>query len=135
PNINYYRCNYNLREDFYPSEKWNINNCEPYTIMTGQTNYPLKGLHNLLHAVSILKSGFPEVKVKIPGAIGINNRGMITNGYYKYIHKLISNYGLKDSVEWLGKLDAKGIITNLLSSNIVVVPSATEGASATLCEA
>lgn len=136
PDARYYRCNYNLRDEFYRSPKWSESKCEPYTIYTAFASYPLKGLHILLRSLALVKKKYPKVRLQVPG-LDVDKQGeMIVNtGYKKYIRHLIDTLGLKENVVFLGPLGADGVIRKMLESRLVVVPSAIEGASATICEA
>mgnify|MGYP002429580298 FL=1 len=58
-----------------------------------------------------------------------------TSGYTRYILHEIKRLGIEDNVVFVGNQDAHGIIKLMLQSNITIVPSAVENASATLREA
>lgn len=136
PELKYYRCNYNLRDAFYKSDKWAIDTMEPHTIMTGAAHYSLKGLHIVIEALAIVKRKYPDVKLYIPGG-GKAEHGRLlrTSSYTKYIEKMIRQHGLEKNVEYVGNLSPERVAEYLKKSNVCVVPSAIEGASATLCEA
>ena len=44
--INYYKCNENMRENFYINQ-WNLKSCERNSIFISQSYYPLKGFHHV----------------------------------------------------------------------------------------
>lgn len=133
--LTYFRCNYNLREEFYSSEKWNVEKMERHTIMSGAALYPLKGLHILIRALAIVKHHYPDVKLYIPGGNVQDGRIKKPDGYIQYINRLIKNLDLDDNVVFTGKLGPNMVAEYLRKSNVCVVSSAIEGASATLCEA
>ena len=135
PGIRYFRCNYNLREAFYKSRKWDIRQAEKHAVFTGQAGYPLKGLHVLLRAIAIVKRKHADVRLYVPGANSANGKLLEITGYEKYINKLIGELQLESNVCFVGGLSAKGVVEHMLRANVAVVPSAIEGASATLCEA
>lgn len=136
PQLRYFRCNYNLRDAFYKAEKWSLDAAERHAIMTGAAHYSLKGLHIVIEALRIVKEKYPDVKLKIPGGgKAENGRLLRKSSYTEYIEKLIERYGLQDNVEYLGNLSAECVAQQMRSAHICVVPSAIEGASATLCEA
>lgn len=135
PELYYYRHNYNLRSEFYDKPLWSINKAEPYTIFCGASLYPLKGLHILIKALAIVKKQFPQVKLKIPGNTIKDSKIINPNGYTKYILKMIKKLGLDDNVEFVGRLTASMVIDKLQTSRIMIVTSAMEGASASICEA
>ena len=135
PNLIYYRCNYNLRKAFYESPKWDIKRIERHTILTGAGGYSLKGLHILLRALNIVKQKYPDVKLYVPGGKADHGKLVVVNGYGSYIKKLLSDLDIEDNVIFTGTLSAEKVAERLLQANVCVVPSAIEGASATLCEA
>ena len=132
PELKYYRLNYNLRPEFYTDKAWNYENITPYMIYTGAAGYSLKGLHVLIKALEIVKKRYPDVKLCVPGYNGSYKNG---NGYQRYIHRMIKDAGLTDNVEFVGRKSAEGVVDMLTRAHVCVVPSAMEGASATVCEA
>lgn len=136
PDLEYFRCNYNLREEFYKADKWEIEKCKRrYVYASTSAQVPLKGGHMVLQAANIVRRKFPDVKfVFLAGKV---NNGMLVpqNGYQKYIFDTIKKLGIEDNVEFVGPQNTGGVIDIMLSSNIVLVPSAMENASATLREA
>lgn len=135
PSLKYFRCNYNLRDVFYKCEKWDIEKVLRHKIVTGAGGYSLKGLHILLRAVKIVKQKYPDVRLHVPGGKSENGKLVVTNGYTNYLKKLLSELDIEDNVIFEGTLSPEKVAENLLSANICVVPSAIEGASATVCEA
>lgn len=134
PKLKVYRVDYNLRENFYSAEKWNIDKIERYSITTNPGGTALKGLHVLLKAVYKLKKEYPNVKVKVPGMSKDGKNLCVTSGYSKYISKLIKKLQLQDNVVFLGSQTSEQIEKNLLSSHVLVVPSSIEGPSLILRE-
>lgn len=57
------------------------------------------------------------------------------SGYQKYILSQIKKLGIESNVEFIPPQSTNGVIDIMLGSNVVVVPSAIENASATLREA
>ena len=134
PNLNYFRFNYNLREEFYDASKWSLNEMTPHTVFIGASSYPLKGIHIMVEAVRLLKNKYPDIKVIVPGG-GYSGNKKRLNGYQKYILKKINKYSLQTNFEFIGNKSASEIIKQLKNANVCVVTSAMEGASATICEA
>ena len=134
PKLKCFKLEYNLREGFYNSTKWDIEKIEKYSIFTNPGSVPLKGLHNLLLAVSLIKNKYPEIKVYVPGMSGGNGKLALTSAYAKYIDKLIKKHGLEKNVVFLGRLNEKEMVERMLKSHAVVIPSAIEGASLVLRE-
>ena len=134
--IKYFRCNYNLREEFYNSEKWSIDSVERHTIYASNSpQAPFKGGHIALQALAIVKEKYPDVKMRVLSPKTPDGNIVVKGGYSKYCHKLIEKLGLKDNLEFLPRLDANGVINVMRTSHLCVIPSSMENASATLREA
>lgn len=132
PALKYDRLNYNVPPVYYDAEKWNIETMEPHSVYTGSATYPLKGLHVLIRALELVKAKYPDVKLYVPGN---NTSYKSSNGYERYIRKLIDQAGLTENVEFVGRKNPAGIVELLQKANVCVLPSAMEGASASLREA
>lgn len=132
PELQYYRFNYNLRPEFYTDQCWDYEKIEKHTIYTGAAGYSLKGLHILIRALEIVKKKYPDVKLYIPGN---KTTYKASNGYERYIRKMIRRAGLEENVVFAGRKSAQEVVDTLTKVNVCVVPSAMEGASATVCEA
>lgn len=136
PNINYFRVFYNLRDEFYSSPKWDINSIDKYTIYASTSAQAvLKGGHIVLKALSLVKLKYPNVKAKFLLPNTKQGELVINNGYGKIIKELIRKLDLTDNVVFIPSQNTSGVISNMLSSHCVVIPSAMENASATLREA
>jgi len=131
-NLVYHRFNYNLRAEFYNAPKWKIENVKKYTVYTGAATYTLKGLHVLLRAIAIVKNRYPEACLLIPANKSDYKKA---NAYEKYVLRLIRKLGIEENVRFIGRKSASEVAEILANSHICVVPSAMEGASATMCEA
>ena len=136
PEIQYFRCFYNLREEFYEAEKWSLESARRHSLYTAFSSYPLKGLHILLKAIAIVKEEFPDVSLNVPGVKGdADGHIVVTSGYTKYIKKLMDDLGVTEHVRFLGGQKTEDVIENLQKAHVCVVSSAIEGASATIREA
>ena len=133
--LEYYRLNYNLREEFYSAEKWASEKMEPHTIYMCAAGYPLKGIHIMLKAIKLVKEKYPNVKLYVPGGNYKDGKPVKVNGYERYILKKIKKYGIENNVYFLGGKSAKEVAEIVSKVNVCVVTSAMEGASATICEA
>ncbi len=132
PNAQYFRLNYNLREEFYQAAKWTPDTYTPHTIFTGAASYPLKGLHQLLDALAQVKKTYPDVKLMVPG----NSADYCSsNGYERYLWRKIRKLGLTENVEFIGRKTAEEMAQNLQKAHIYVFPSAYDTDSLSLCEA
>ena len=67
-NTTYHFCNEALRGKFYNEPKWDLTLKTNYTIFLSQAFYPIKGLHQVLKAVSLVKSDFPGIKIRVGGS-------------------------------------------------------------------
>ncbi len=128
----YHRFNYNLRSEFYCADKWDIQNVEKHTIYTGAAPYTLKGLHILLRALAIVKKQYPDVMLNVPAN---NSNYKKANAYERYVLRLINKLGIEKNVNFIGRKNAEDVAKILAKTHVCVVPSAMEGASATMCEA
>jgi len=133
--LEYFRHNYNLREEFYNAKKWDIDEMQPHTIYAGASLYTLKGFHIVLDALKMVKESYPDVKLYMPGVTDQEIRSKNANSYHKFIVKKIDKLRLKDNVCFIGRKSASEVAEILKKVNVCVVSSAIEGASATICEA
>lgn len=136
--LKYFFCNESLRDEFY-SSKWEYMKCIPHSIFLSQANYPIKGLHQILRAIPIVRNRYPDVKVYIAGTDITRHKNlsdrMKYSGYGKIIFKLIRKYGLHDIVKFTGLLSAHDMVKELLKSNLYVCPSSCENSSNSIAEA
>lgn len=140
PNVNYHFCNESLRNIFYESPKWipKEKNLPP-TIFLSQASKPLKGLHQVLKAVHLLKDQFPEIHVRVAGANIVKSKTIkeklrITS-YGKYIKQLITKYNLVDQVTFTGSLNENKMIQEYLNSAMFICPSSIENSPNSVGEA
>lgn len=139
PKCSTYRCQIGINELFY-NTKWEIGECNRHTIFcSAPSGYPLKGLHNIIKALSIIVKTYPDVKLKVPGMANPYNDNAFSKlkrqGYIKYIMSLINRYSLNENVEFLGKLTPEQMAKQMKSANVFVVASSIENESCTLREA
>lgn len=135
PDIKIFTLGYNLRKDFYMAEKWSPSEMVPYTIFTNPGGGALKGVHQLFRAVDIVKRVYPQTKLYIPGMGNPDGKLEVTNGYTKYLNKLLKELHLEENVVFLGRQSGEEMMKHMRSANVVVVPSAIESTSLILREA
>lgn len=135
PNIKIFQLDYNLRDGFYNSQKWKLDTNNKLIIFTNPGGVPLKGLHKLLFAISIVKRTYPNIQLRVPGFNHNNGVLKVSSGYSKYIKHLIKKLNLEKNITFLGGLNESEMISNMLNSRMVVIPSAIEGTSLILREA
>lgn len=138
PSLTYHFCNESLRAEFY-GKSWAYEKCTPHTIFLSQANYPIKGLHQMMKALPIIKDRVPDVKVRIAGS-DITKHGSLSeiakySGYGKIIYSLIRKYNLQDVVSFTGLLNAEEMVGELLQCNLYVCPSSCENSSNSIAEA
>lgn len=139
PSVNYHFCNEILRDIFYTSPKWNSTCKTDYMIFLSQAVYPLKGLHQTLKAVALLKKDFPNIKIKVAGRNIINTTTLIDKiklrGYGAYIRKLIKQLNLHDQVQFTGPLTEDKMVAEYLNAHLFICPSSIENCSNSVGEA
>ena len=139
PELNYYFCPRMLREPFYISQKWNIDNIIRHTIFISQGNYPIKGFHFALQALSQLKRKYPDVKLVITGDNFLHKveglKRLKATGYQRYIYDLIKKMNLANNIKFIGHQDAMGMAEEMRKCHITLLPSSIENAPNSLAEA
>lgn len=138
PNINYNFCNETLRSNFY-SHKWNYEKVDKHSIFLSQAMSPIKGLHQVIKAISLIKTKYPQIKLYIGGQNITNNDKLINkikiSGYGLFIKRLIRKHNLESRIHFLGLLNEEEIINKYLKSNIFICPSSIENSPNSLGEA
>lgn len=137
----YSHCDELLRPPFYTA-RWRSATCRRHTIFTPTGAYPLKGLHWLLKAATILKREFPMLKVRIADGLfahGLTGKTlyqqMKMRGYSLYLARLVEELGLHNTIELTGQLSAEQMTAELMQAHVFVSPSMIENSSNSLCEA
>lgn len=139
PYARYYHCNETLRKIFYSKSSWSRSNCEAYSIFVSQGHYPIKGIHNVIEAVNILKKQFPGVKLYISGKNtqfdSAFKQYFLTTYYDRYVGGLIKKYSLSNNVIFMGQLNEEEIHNKLLRTHVYVCSSTIENSPNSLGEA
>lgn len=125
-----------VNEVFYKA-KWSIDEIEKHTIFTVAGKGGLiKGLHNLLYAVAILKRRFPEIKLYVPGASSSRKPSFIFDTIcVRHLNRIIRKYNLQNNVVFVGKLSPEEMKEYICKCNVFVMPSCVENHSSSLREA
>ena len=136
PNAMYHHCNETLRGIFYEkTNAWSYNLCEKHSIFISQSNYPIKGFHILLEAISIIINKYPDLKVYTTGSNPCNTSWYRISGYAKYIKGLIIRNNLSSKINFLGTLDANHMCDMYLKANVFVSASSIENSPNSVGEA
>lgn len=139
PNVNYFFCNESLRDSFYSSKKWSSDNKKDHTIFLSQAGYPLKGLHQVIKAAALLIDEFPNIKIRIAGNDILKSdtlkEKIRLDGYGNYLIKLLRKTNLTASVDFLGFLNEKEMISEYLRAHVFICPSSIENSPNSLGEA
>jgi len=139
PSINYYFCNEILRDSFYTASKWDVNNKNKYTIFLSQAAAPLKGLHQVIKAIAMLKTEFPEIKIRIAGRNITKNKSFLEKmklgGYGAYIRSLIDKFNLHEQVWFTGQLLEDQMVVEYKNAHVFICPSSIENSPNSLGEA
>ena len=138
--LKYHFCNESLRDIFYTNKKWNIDNIKKNTIFLSQAGYPIKGMHQVIKAVSLIKKEFPDVIIKFAGKdimrTGTSLKDKLKmDGYGKYLNSLIKKYSLEENIQYLGVLSENQMHEEYLKSHIFICPSSIENSPNSLGEA
>lgn len=134
PDLDYYYCPRMIREPFW-NYCWDNEDFEKYSLFVHQGDYPIKGLHLLIDAISILVKKYPDVKLYVSGDNIFDKKSFWERGYTRFIRKKIEQYGLKDKIVFTGYLDADKLAQKLSKTHVCVIPSAIENAPNALVEA
>ena len=138
PCLTYHFMNETLRAPFYEN-KWQVQECEPYSIFLSQGNYPLKGLHYVLQALPQICEKYPAAKLYVAGdkitAYKSIKEKIKIGSYGKYCLSLIWKYNLQDKVMFLGKLGSEEMCRQYLNSHVFLSASSMENSSNSMGEA
>lgn len=138
PHCCFFYHNLNVNDLFFRVKR-EKSTVEKNSILCSAPGYPLKGFHYLLRAMRIVKQKHHDVKLYVPGISnpfgkGIKGR-MKQDGYEKLVMRMIEQYGLKESVIFLGRLSSQEMAEIMAKCELMVIPSAIENHSITLREA
>lgn len=138
PNIRYFHCNETLRSAFY-SGRWEYKRCIPHSIFLSQGSSPIKGLHIVLKAISLIKNNYPDIRLSIAGKDYLHYKGITKlicqTGYEKIISKLVRKLRIANIISFTGTLDANGMKDEYLKANVFICPSSIENSSNSIGEA
>ncbi len=135
PEAWYHFNNEMLRDSFYTAEPWSFECCVPHNIFMSQATLPLKGVHLVIEAVSMLKPLYPDIKLCIAGKSYTQKKRCSLSKYEKYVLDMIQSNGLGDSIKFTGFLDEQRIVKEYKKANVFVCASSIENSPNSVCEA
>ncbi len=126
-----------LRREFFKTAPWSPpghqNKDAPSIFTSSSSAFAYKGIHVLIRAIAILKNKYSGIRLNVAG--DIMKKGIRISGYPRWLQSETRRLGITDSINWLGPLDADGIIRHFRQASAVVVPSFIETYSLALAEA
>nr|AOE12624.1 glycosyl transferase family GT4 [uncultured bacterium] len=134
PAANYFFCNETLREVFYTKE-WRFSKCQPHSVFLSQAHYPIKGLHQVIKALSIVLNHFPKTIVYVAGNNFVSVPKYKRNGFASYINNLMDEYNVRKQFIFLGVLNEEQMVEQYLRANVFVCPSVIENSPNSVGEA
>lgn len=138
PDARYFFMNETMRGEFYEG-KWNYGNCQKHRIFFSQADYPLKGFHYLLQALSYIKEKYPDVTVAVAGNSLVNYETIKDkikiSAYGKYLRKFVKELKMEDKITFLGKLSADEMKQQYLKCHTFVCASSLENSPNSVGEA
>lgn len=138
PNIQYFKCNENLRQSFYKAPKWEYKKCNKYTIFCSNASNPLKGGHFVIQSLLYVVKKYPSVVLRLVGPNVLSNKlsdKLKFTSYQRYLRYFIKKNHIENNVKFLGFLNEEQMISEYLNANVYVLPSCIENSSNSLCEA
>lgn len=137
PSLIYHHCDETLRSQFYEGA-WSVAGCRRHTVFASQGDYPIKGFHQALEALAIIRRTYPDARLVTTGgdprARGLRAR-LRRSGYARYLARLIRRLKLGDSVSFLGRLTAEEMKRQYLGAHVALNPSSIENSSNAIGEA
>ena len=131
----YYHCGEILRDSFYKKEKWDVSRCKKNSIFFSQCDLSLKGVHNAIEALHILRQDYNDILLYIAGNTNIISPQSGLSSYERYVINIIKKYNLQNNVVFLGSQNEAEMHKNYLRANVFVCASSIENSSNSVCEA
>ncbi len=128
PAATYFHVGELLRPEFY-ADPWSLERARRRSIFFANGRGPRRNVECLLRAASVLLVRYPDMRVRIAGTNGKEDR------YSRAMVRLSEELGLARTVEFLGPLPATRIAEELRATHVFVLPSRIENSANSLCEA
>jgi glycosyltransferase involved in cell wall biosynthesis len=137
-NVNYHSMNETLRPNFYTGS-WPDPDYHPFRIFISQGNYPLKGLHYILHALPQIRKRFPQAEVVVAGSdltrYSTWKDKCKISAYGKYLRRLLIEGHIENAVTFAGVLNAEQMKKQYLQCGLYLCCSSLENSPNSLGEA
>lgn len=133
----YYTCNRILRDDFYTS-KWDPMHGSSHVVFASNGSSALKGVHNAIQAIALLKNEYPDVRLVVAGPHAAGKPSITrpkSLGYPLYLEQLITRLGVEDNIFFTGMLSESEMVQQLSRSSVYVLTSLIENSPNSLGEA
>ena len=120
----------------FQAVRWTPEDCVPHTIFCNAGRTPYKGIHMAVRALALVRERYPNVKLRIPGAINFERmENWRTPPYFRYLYRLAKDLNVLECLEFPGVLTSEQMAREMQRANVFVMPSAIENLSTTLREA
>ena len=115
-----------LRDAFFQSSPWQYHSesDSPVLFSFCSDADAYKGMHVMIKIAKVLKSKYTKIRIRLAGNLSVGN--LLKDGYSIFLKNLIKKSGLEENVSFLGPLDAKHLVEELLNANVCVIPSFVE---------
>ncbi|WP_335921482.1 glycosyltransferase [Shewanella chilikensis] len=136
-NASYYHNQRVIREEF-TRVNWDVAKCKRFSIFVSQGHAPFKGLHQVIKAMSLLRVKYPYISLVVAGRSkmsGSYKDKISSNGYDKYLRKLVEKLNLSGHIDFIGPQNAADMAYNMKNSHVYVIPSFIENSPNSLAEA
>lgn len=121
-----------LRQPFYAAAPWQPAN-QTSIFYSASYPSPFKGIHVAVRALSLLKRRFPDIQLRVAGAL--QRPGLRQEGYMAWVNREAQRLGVANNVHWLGALSADQIVFEMQGCAAVFLPTFIEGYCLALAEA
>ncbi len=138
PNVTYHLMNETLRSPFYEGI-WEWQQAQPGRIFVSQGDYPLKGLHYMISALSLVRGLYKNAELYVAGDCVVKGNSLKEklkiSSYGRYLKRLIRQYHLEDAVHFLGRVSPEDMKEQYLKCSAYVCCSTLENSPNSLGEA
>ncbi len=134
PNVQYHFNNEILRDSFY-IEKWDLKNCQRYSIFISQAQTPIKGFHFVIEAIALLHEKYPHLHVYVAGGRAPMSNSIKSMAYSKYLEKLAKEKNVFDKITYVGNLNEQEMCSQYLKSHVFISAASIENSPNSVGEA